>query len=690
MSLPHNTGVIVQRRFFYYLRRFWWLPILTTVLVAGIVVWRSQSEPTKYSSSSSMWISGQLQIPEGTLYREDTSFFYGNQIALMTSPKIIELAHARVKEAHPELERPMIDYRVIQQRSTAVFLLQATSEEPGYLQPFLNALMEEYLSTKRKLRAGTSGEAIALVNEQVSQQDRELRLEQEKVDSYTVTNNEVVLQVQASIDGNYLAKLKTQLADIRLEDQYLELALSNQVATGKMPGSPTTLSTNLFSSQYGKSGPDELSSALLAIQLLKLERTELGKSLRPKHPKMQKLDEDIDRKQKMVEAMQSQSKEQVIAMRESMAKRIQNVEEAIKEWEIRVLDTNKKLAEIAKLKANVERARTMQQKMQALSQQLDVGRNLDKESMSVLEPASPPYALPINYKQRLIFAAFGGIGLAAGIFFLMAKFSRKIRDPYELDHLFQTAVIGQIPEIRKLRTAGLINPNNAKEDELIAVESFRNIRSALFSSLEKPEEAKSIMVTSAIPHEGKSLVSANLAMTIALTGSRVLLIDADARRGRLHELLAMKVLPGLGEVLNESATVDEAIRQTACPHLHFLPCGKFDDSLPELLASRKTSLLVETLTQRYDYVIIDTPPILAADDATTLAPKVGGVLFVIRESMTTAEEARTALLQLQQRNAHLLGLIMNGSGPKHSRLYYRKYANYYRGTPIEPPLAEKA
>lgn len=213
------------------------------------------------------------------------------------------------------------------------------------------------------------------------------------------------------------------------------------------------------------------------------------------------------------------------------------------------------------------------------------------------------------------------------------------------------------------------------------IEAFKAIRTnVLFSTSE--EGLRSLVVTSAGPSEGKSIVAANLALALAQAGQRVLLIDGDMRRPRVHEIYASPQEPGLSNVLTGHAKLSEAIRKTEVPGLWVLNAGHIPPNPAELLGSRRYLDLVASLDDHFDWAIIDTPPVLAVTDSSIAANDASGVVFVVSSDKTSRQAARAAVEQLTSANAHIVGLVLNRVDlirhPYYYASYYRKeYAKYY-------------
>ena len=214
-------------------------------------------------------------------------------------------------------------------------------------------------------------------------------------------------------------------------------------------------------------------------------------------------------------------------------------------------------------------------------------------------------------------------------------------------------------------------------------ESYRALRtSLLLSNLGAPP--KVIMITSALPQEGKTTTSINSAVVLAQKGVRVLLIDADLRRPSIHKNLGMGPHAGLSNVLTGSATLEEAITHTSIlPNLDVLTAGTPPPNPAELLASSNMRDLLAQLREQYDHIVIDTPPSLSVTDAVVLSPRADAVVLVIRSGQTTKQALRRSRDILTQVNAKVVGVLLNAVDLSSPDYYYYyeyqgKYARYYR------------
>jgi capsular exopolysaccharide synthesis family protein len=207
---------------------------------------------------------------------------------------------------------------------------------------------------------------------------------------------------------------------------------------------------------------------------------------------------------------------------------------------------------------------------------------------------------------------------------------------------------------------------NEKMSELMTVsaprspisEAYRTLRTNLdFASLDK--ELKTLVITSAGVGEGKSTTLANLAVVSAQAGRRIILVDADLRRPRLHDIFGLSNAAGLTTaMMDETALASPPLQKTGVEGLSVLTCGQLPPNPAELMSSRRMEEVIAALSMRADQVFFDTPPVAAVADAAVLATKVDGVLLVISAGKTRRESARAAVQRLKQINARLVGTVL--------------------------------
>lgn len=309
-------------------------------------------------------------------------------------------------------------------------------------------------------------------------------------------------------------------------------------------------------------------------------------------------------------------------------------------------------------------------------------------SLSVIEPAT----LPINpigpeVLMTVLTAAAIGFSLGIGASYLLEYLDDTIKTPDDIK-----SVTG-LPTLTGISETKLVN---GSKKELVTLEhprspvaeAYRSLRTAvLFSNVD--QNARTILVTSAGPQEGKSFTSANLAVVLAQSSHRVLLIDADLRRPTQQELFDKQANYGLTNLLLDMppsfdssrlgdvySQLSRAVLATSISGLYLMTTGDLPPNPAELVGSNRMKTLIKALATRFDFIIIDTPPVLAVTDAVVLSTRVDTVLLVTRAGSTRQSQLKHATMRLREVNANISGVILNRIN-KQSGEYYQYYKNYY-------------
>jgi len=238
----------------------------------------------------------------------------------------------------------------------------------------------------------------------------------------------------------------------------------------------------------------------------------------------------------------------------------------------------------------------------------------------------------------------------------------------QIANVVQLPILAKVPRIRAWRKTQCYNGSSAEG------ESFRQLRTSItIASHDKP--LKPIMITSAEPGEGKSLVSANLAYSLAHLKKKVVIVDTDMRLPTLHKFFKLSNEVGLGNVLGGEATLDDAIRYVDTHKVHVITSGITSSNPADLIGSNEMRALIEQLVDRFDVVLFDSPAFLAVADSAILSTMVEGVLLVVRCSKSQKEHVQSVYNQLVSGNVNLLGIVANSAERNNSYSYYQ---NSYR------------
>jgi polysaccharide biosynthesis transport protein len=687
VSAPWSTAFITRlHRYKALLHRRWWIPVLTICLGLFVQAWLIYQTPPSFESRSKMMLAGKLNISQGAVYSEDNLNFYGTQIQLMQSSEVRRDAEALVRQTHPEMQPVKVDINVIQKPRTSIFDLIAVGSTPEYTQAYLNAVMQKYLDFKKGMRENQGSTVTTAITEQLIQVEKDLRGAEDEMLDFQKQNNIGFIQEEGNSAAAYLVRLNQQYAMLKTEYDLLSLLdLDQNLDRTKGQNDPNATGAQPTDEKapgmaFSDVGPEaDYLKAKQNVQLLKAERETLSKDLRPKHPKILKLNDEITKQEKLIDLFRQDTVEKLDTRRKSIGKQMENLQTNIKEWEAKALDLSQRLAQFNRIKGKADRLKTLYERLTSNLKDVSVSQSVDSgDQISIMEMATSPISVRPGLLKSLLIGL--GIGAIAGIaiLLLLDRIDDRMASFGEFQHQFSENVLGQIPKEKTKGRVTLLQPDDARH---VFAESYRNIRSSIFFMPYEGPRPKTMLITSSVPNEGKSTISSNLAITMALSGARTLLIDGDLRRGALRESFGVSSKIGFSEVLKQEVNWQEVVVPTSYPNLFLLPRGKTLGQPSEHLLRESTDALLREMYNHYDYIIIDSSPVLAADDSTSLAPKIDATLFVVRLSYTSARLTRKSLELLYNRQVNVPGVILNYVDTSLPEYYYYQYSEYYN-TPV--------
>jgi polysaccharide biosynthesis transport protein len=578
-------------------------------------------------------------------------------------PREIEAPDAEETAAQSRvIDRFLANLNVEAVRYSRLVDVTYQSSDPVLAARVANTLGEAYIRQAVEFTSTTTKEASDFLTEQLAQQREKLEKSEQALQTYRERTDSVSLEERQNVVVQRLADLnaavtKANTTRIQKEAAYnqVKIALENPAAIDTVP--------LILSNPFVQQQKTELAT-------LQRQRAQLSEKLGPNHPDMIKVGVAI----KNAEArIQSEVAQIVQAMRndyEAAAAEERSLTSTLNRQKVEAQGLNRAGIEYGVLHRDAEANRQMFESLLKRTQETGISEELKSGNIRVIDQAETPRA-PVspNSFNNLLIGLLGGLGLAVGLAFAFEYGDDRIKNPDELKKNLGLPFLGMVPALfDKSITTPLITggaPN-------LFGESFRSIRTnVLFSSAD--EGSRLVVVTSSAPGEGKTAVSSNLSLALAQAGHRVLLIDGDMRKPRVHEVFSHPLAPGLSNLLVGDKQVSEAIRESPQQGLWLMSAGTFPPNPAELLGSKKFRDLTVFLQQHFDWVIIDTPPVMAVTDASIAANLAHGVLFVVGAEMTSRRVAQRAVEQLEMSQARFLGAVLNRVDLEHNAYYYSRY-----------------
>ena len=674
--------------------KFWWVMVFVLSVCLCIAAWSLATKAPVYVSTASLIVENKTIVmdsghPQDTTYSQALEDMIKTQIQIFQGPSVRARAVDRLMAQYPDEGAAIArdDIKVDFTNQNSILVISASGKNPLNTQRYLEALINGFLDYRRTKREDKMDSELVKVRSESERMAKELQKDDADMIAFQ-RDNGVVFQNGQNGPGGELGDLRKKLADLHSEYDQLSLAtpeqaLSNPIPhrTDVAPANGNGSSAQEQSSLESSTASSEYRSAQQTLANYKAELEDLSRDLRDKHPRIIALKASIDRQKKVIDNLIKQNADTIAHRLVAVDSLIKATEQRVHEAESKTLSTDLLRAEYEQKAGKKERDMKNYSDLQIALRNGSISTSVNQEEFNIIEHASVGGLVPSSWLKIIAVAVIGGIAAGAGILLLIDRMDDRMNSISDFQLHFAEHVIGQIPrDAEATENTELLRPDDQRHQ---LVESFRNLRSTLLFMPLDGVRPKTLLITSAVPNEGKSTISSNLALVLASAGMKTLLIDADLRRGAIHQAFGLSRDPGLTDVLGHSVNWKLAIRESGVDNLHVLPRGRNVLQPSEYLLNRSTDLLLKELYPLYDYIIIDSSPVLAADDTASLAPKIDATLFVVRLSFTSAKMTRKSLEILYKRQANIPGLILNQVDTSSPEFVYYQYSEYYHSTPVD-------
>ena len=347
----------------------------------------------------------------------------------------------------------------------------------------------------------------------------------------------------------------------------------------------------------------------------------------------------------------------------------QRLVEEIERAKNEVLGLNKKEIQYDRLRRERDNTEELYKMVLKRHKEADLTTMLKAQNIQKFARAEVPEAPVIPHKRRtLALALVLGVICGLGLAFVMERFDSSLSTPDEVQRELQLPFLGVLPQLVGSRGSAKMAESECDLHTINAprsrfAEYCRTIRTNIMF-MAAGEDVQALLVTSATGEEGKSTTAANLGQAMALSGGRVLLVDADLRRPRLHRSFGLSISHGLSSLLTRTCLLADAVQHTSIEEMDILPCGPIPPNPVELLHGAAFKELLAELRSRYDKIIFDSPPVNAVADSLVLASVLDGIVLVLRSGETQLHTVRLAKTRLKAVGGRLLGIVLNRYDPK--------------------------
>jgi succinoglycan biosynthesis transport protein ExoP len=585
-------------------------------------------------------------------------------------------------------------------RGTNLIELSYIADSPKQAAELANAVAEAYIDWKLAARFRVIGQASKFLASQIGEAKQALSEKEQRLLALGRQKDILTIAPQSSVTLDKLTALGQDamraMADrISREARYSEL----------LAASPSTLPDTLLTGAIQQMRSD--------LAKLELEYAQKQNVFKPEWPAMQALKEQIEAARQNLEVATREAlpkaREAAKADYQTALRKEESLKEALQRQRSEAMSLSRDAIDYNNLRVEVETQRALVDNLLKREAEMQVLLRLQGERLTnvgIVESALPPRApFKPSYIKNALLGLLLGIGSGIGLAMALESLDRSLRSPEQVTRFLRLPVLGVIPPAQAAtdrgygygygydytETAAATEPagtklSGAKAKRKVSIEllphelprsvvaeAYRSFRTSLL--LSRADGVQTLVVTSAVPQEGKTSTATNLAIVLGQLGRRVLLVDTDLRRPRIHEILNVSNRVGLVSVLAARTHQDAAILPTSVPNVSVLPAGPSPPDPSGLLSSEAMKRFLSRAAEEFDNVIFDSPPILAFADAILLGDLTDGVIVCIQAGRTPREQVARARDELLRSRVHILGVLMNNAKDESGKgLAYRTYA----------------
>ena len=684
-----------QHYLFLFLRYSWLIILVVAAVLAGTWAWLGKQAPV-YASRAVLQVEMEQakvvdieDVKENRVTGIDAvntviQTLTNNTVMLGVAEKTGRAEEWAAKDPSgkitPAMESALaasvrLQLNVGLRRGTRLIDIVAEDNDPEKAQALARAVVTEFLNLQTSDRSSVSKDANTFLVSEADKLKSKLEDSERKLAQYRMDNNAVSVKDQQNIVVQRLSALSAQVTGANA----LRAALESDLAALKDIKTTNTEGLLKLSSVANLPEVAQLRTNLSARDAEFSAVKERYLELHPKFKAAQGA--AVEAREKLRTAVASAG-DTLRQQYNTFSETEQKLKDMLKEQETKALQLDQLSIPYNVLQREAETDRTLYETILTRLKETDVTQGLKKTPYKLTEdPLINPIPVRPNRTKTLSTAGLLALAAGAGLILLLDRMDSSIRTVDDAERSLELPVLAAVPEadLTKISKGGISIVEDSGSSQ---AEAFRTLRASL-SLLGEEDQRRLILVTSAIPSEGKTFTSINLAAAFATQGLRTLLIDADLRRPALSATLLDRderkqtEYRGLTDVLSSLCSVEEAIRPSAVPLLSLLPSGRRAPNPAELLSQISMEKLLVAMTAKFDRVVIDSAPVNAVSDSLGLAPQAHAVCLVLRFGKTPRRAIIRALTLLKKAGARMAGLVMNRMPTSRGASYYY----YYYGDP---------
>ncbi len=679
-----SVPTLSLRDFIQVLRRRKTTALITFVVVVGLVALMTALTKSQYISNASLMLEDQGRPPSASeladIFSPQSGMDVDSQVQLIASPLILNKVYEQSK-----VPPGSVALSVSRVEKTNVIQIAGVSNSPAEVQTFVSTVPEVYQENRRAENAREVISELNFAKKDLSEENQKLLNTEAAIMEFKNKNGLINPDAEANAALDRASTRKSSLTDVRADISSLRAQIqalqSDLDALPPFVNTPTVTTNPLL---------QDLNNQLAALQSERKEKSFLYKDnadpirqidlqIATLQARIASTAPTVTNNSRVPNPAIADTRNRVAGLRADLS---------AKEAAAQVL-----AAQSIKLEQGLSRYTDIQRQQSQLGRDLDASQTAVKAGkekvrllsvrakaleaagapITVLMDGTPGVKVAPKPSRNIILGLFVGALLACVAALVQDSLDDRVRDEEEARQLLGAPVLGYFPLLSVSDERQILDMDNP--DRLL-LETFRALRSNVQFALVN-STGKKLQITSTVPNEGKSYIASNLAITMALDGRRVILVDTDLHRPTMHERFSASRQPGLTNVLVGENSVEEALQDVGIKGLQLMSAGALPPNPAELLNSPAMVEVMQELEAMADLVIFDTPPLLATSDSQLMSAKMDGVIFVMQMGSVARSGTARAFELLQQAHANLIGIVFNKVDATQNSVAYENYSGYY-------------
>jgi polysaccharide biosynthesis transport protein len=588
--------------------------------------------------------------------------FYNTQFKVLRSKglaaKVVE--RLKLKDRPPYQDNPdaailflsHVDIEPVPE--SRLVMVSITHEDPKDAALWANALAETYIEQTLETRVESARKAYEWLQERLAATQGEMRKAQDQLFKSYQSQDLFVPEGSISAVTSSITKLNEDYVQAQARRIAIEAALKQaKEMQGRGLGLDALPQVATDPVVVGFNGQ---------IAALSVDLSRMGEKYKEGHPEVQKVQAQVAQFRKAKDARASQIVDGLQAEYSQLQKREAELRAAIDAQKAQAATQSRKATELETLKKEADSAKNLYEVLLQKLNETDIAQSIRSNNVTLVDQASPPRA-PVRPAKRKIGAAGLLLGLLAGLGLVVLRdyLANTFRDPEEVERYLHLDLLASVPRYEA---------DNAH----LVTEAYQNLRTALLFA-RRGEAGQVVLVTGTAPQEGKTTTIVNLAKLLAGSGEKTIVLDCDLRRAQLHHRLEIAREPGLTDVFVQKEDVDAVVQSTRVPNLSALTAGPLPPNPPALLARKDFGELLDQLRARFEWILVDSPPLASVTDALLLARHADLAVMVVQHLKVDKRLVKRSVVALRRATPNLLGAVLNAVDI-HARGYHYYYYSH--------------